>query len=397
MLALYRSGRQTEALESYRDFRRTLSADLGLEPGPELQRLERSILRHDDSLDLPASPEEAALPAPRQSRVFLAVAAGVALAALAAALAWVLLARGDEPAEAAPVVETAASRTLAAIPVPLPACCGFGFGSVWAAGHHDSTVHRIDPETNSVIRRLHGVGYQAHIPVVAAGSVWVSSAADPLTRIDPVTGRVVARIPVSVSPLAFGFLTIWGTTLDHRLVQVDLKTNRVTWSLRLAPGSNSWLDELAIGYGSIWVAVADQGTLLRIDPSTRRIVARIGGFAQDDSGMPIAVGEGAVWALRVRKGENVLFRVDPRTNRIVARIRVGPPVASPPTGTVAVGGGYVWTGNSDASVSKVDPARNTLVATYRLESQPQNLSFGLGSLWVDSYDASRVWRIDPQP
>jgi hypothetical protein len=32
-----------------------------------------------------------------------------------------------------------------------------------------------------------------------------------------------------------------------------------------------------------------------------------------------------------------------------------------------------------------------------LNSQPQNLSFGFGSLWVDSYDASQVWRIDPPP
>jgi streptogramin lyase len=113
--------------------------------------------------------------------------------------------------------------------------------------------------------------------------------------------------------------------------------------------------------------------------------------------MPIALGEGAVWALRVHRGRDILFRIDPDSNRIVARIPVGPPTASPPTGTVTVGDGFVWTGNSDASVSKVDPETNTLVATYRLNSQPQNLSFGFGSLWVDSYDASQVWRIDPRP
>jgi len=279
----------------------------------------------------------------------------------------------------------------------LPACCGFGFGSLWAAGHHDLTVHRIDPGTNVVVRRIRGVGYQAQIPLVAAGSLWVASAAGPVMRIDPVTGRIVARIPIRVAPIAFGFLTVWGTTLDHRLVRINLGTNRVVWSLKLARGSNSWVDELAIGYGSVWVAVADEGTLLRIDPTTRRIVARIGGFGRDDSGMPIAVGEGAVWALRVRKGRDVLFRVDPGSSQVVARIPVGPPAAAPPTGTVTVGDGFVWTGNSDASVSKIDPEKNAVVATYRLNSQPQNLSFGFGSLWVDSYDASQVWRIDPRP
>ena len=51
MLALYRSGRQAEALEVYQDFRRTLSEELGLEPGPGLQQLELAILNRDPGLD----------------------------------------------------------------------------------------------------------------------------------------------------------------------------------------------------------------------------------------------------------------------------------------------------------------------------------------------------------
>ena len=54
MLALYRSGRQAEALQVYRDGRRLLADELGLEPGVELQRLERAILSQDTSLDAPA-------------------------------------------------------------------------------------------------------------------------------------------------------------------------------------------------------------------------------------------------------------------------------------------------------------------------------------------------------
>jgi len=50
MLALYRSGRQADALEAYRDGRRTLVAELGIEPSPELRELEASILRQDESL-----------------------------------------------------------------------------------------------------------------------------------------------------------------------------------------------------------------------------------------------------------------------------------------------------------------------------------------------------------
>ena len=52
MLALYRSGRQAEALRAYRRLRDSLANQLGIDPGPELRRLEERILRQDPSLDL---------------------------------------------------------------------------------------------------------------------------------------------------------------------------------------------------------------------------------------------------------------------------------------------------------------------------------------------------------
>jgi len=61
MLALYRSGRQAEALAAYRNARRTFIDELGIEPALILQNLEKAILRHDPSLDLPQ------LPAPNRS------------------------------------------------------------------------------------------------------------------------------------------------------------------------------------------------------------------------------------------------------------------------------------------------------------------------------------------
>jgi tetratricopeptide (TPR) repeat protein len=56
MLALYRCGRQAEALEVYRSTWRLLSDELGIQPGPELRRLEQAILCEDPSLDLAAQP-----------------------------------------------------------------------------------------------------------------------------------------------------------------------------------------------------------------------------------------------------------------------------------------------------------------------------------------------------
>jgi DNA-binding SARP family transcriptional activator len=59
MLALYRSGRQAEALASYREGRHLLVEQLGIEPSPALQELERAILRHDAALDQPEAGPDA--------------------------------------------------------------------------------------------------------------------------------------------------------------------------------------------------------------------------------------------------------------------------------------------------------------------------------------------------
>ena len=68
MLALYRAGRQTEALQVFGEARMHLSDELGIEPGPALKRMEQRILRQDPGLDLPASTGHAAAGVPTRPR-----------------------------------------------------------------------------------------------------------------------------------------------------------------------------------------------------------------------------------------------------------------------------------------------------------------------------------------
>ena len=64
MLALYRAGRQAEALDAYRAGRKVLVEELGLEPGSPLRELQAAILRHDPALADPAGRRRRNLPAP---------------------------------------------------------------------------------------------------------------------------------------------------------------------------------------------------------------------------------------------------------------------------------------------------------------------------------------------
>lgn len=95
MLALYRSGRQADALEEYRRTRETLVDQLGIEPGEELQELQRAILRHDPELEarrpaMAPSPE----PSVPRSRLRWALAAAGAIALLAGVVVALAFGRG---------------------------------------------------------------------------------------------------------------------------------------------------------------------------------------------------------------------------------------------------------------------------------------------------------------
>ena len=94
MLALYRAGRQAEALRVYGDTRKRLVDELGIEPGQGLKDLEQEILRQDSSLDVPRSAV-----ASRRRRMALGALA-LTLAGVAAAAAVLITQGGAESAQA---------------------------------------------------------------------------------------------------------------------------------------------------------------------------------------------------------------------------------------------------------------------------------------------------------
>lgn len=104
MLALYRSGRQAEALDVFREGRRSLDEELGLEPGPALRELEAAILRQDPDLVVPATASTPSIVAVPEHAEGLG-----ALASLAASLAERPRRRDVVLAQIVPPVDLAAA------------------------------------------------------------------------------------------------------------------------------------------------------------------------------------------------------------------------------------------------------------------------------------------------
>lgn len=80
MVALYRSGRQADALAGYQAHRRALDAELGIEPSPSLKELERRILLHDSGLDVPAPPATGPAEVVRNARSVTSEGSGAEIA-----------------------------------------------------------------------------------------------------------------------------------------------------------------------------------------------------------------------------------------------------------------------------------------------------------------------------
>ncbi len=383
MLALYRSGRQADALQVYRDARRRLVAELGLEPGNDLQQLEHGILKQDPVLDPPQG-----LPAPQASRsrllrggLLLAVGSALGLAALAA-LAVNLAAGGAAALVAGPntvvVIDPATNAVAAEVPVgSAPEGIALDARAIWVANTSDHTLSEIDVRSRTVVRTLAPGGT---IDGVAGGNgqLWAFDTADQgyASRLDPEFGTVMSKVklsrfwgtfPASGTAVAVGGGSAWFADNAAAVVQVARDGSIVsTTDVGNQPSG------VAVGANSTWVADSMSDTVSRIEPDGD-VLATIN-VGRGASG--ITVGGGAVWVADTL--DNTLVRIDPGTDSVITTI----PVGAAPRGVVW-GNGSIWVANSgDGTVSRIDPTTNRVDATIRVEQSPQQLAFADHAVWV---------------
>jgi DNA-binding SARP family transcriptional activator len=398
MLALYRSGRQADALQLYREGRRVLDEELGLEPGPPLQELERRILRQDPALappDVPlgtpgatlepqARPPVAAIER-RWRRRPLLVGAVAGVVAAAAAIPLLALGRGDGQFDLSPTdslirIDAARSAAIAGVEVPgRPSAVTVCAGSVLVAGR-DGTVSEIDPMTSTVYPiRLGG----APVGISHVGNLAAVVAGPPrgtVTLIDATFAginwvRSLPGAPSAPPASASDGTSFWIANPNaHELEKLEPAYGRILARIPLPrlDGPRAAYAGVAAADGLVWVTGNDaEHTVWRVDPATRRVTAIRLPFAPGR----VAAGAGGAWVVARHRDEVV--RVDPHTSRLKT-IRVG----NGPRG-IAVGAGSVWVANElDGTISRIDPERLMLDKTIHVGGGPIDVAVGLGAVWA---------------
>ncbi len=370
MLALYQSSRQADALAVYRDARRALTDELGLEPDEELRSLEQRILAHDPTLrPTPVMPESAGehVGGRRRRRLPRAFLAGVALLAAAAMLATLLALAGDDPppklvvpANAIAVVDPEQGAVVAVIPVGRrPETVVAGAGAVWVGNVGDRTLSRIDPETFRVTKTV-GLGFEPTDLAADAERVWVAGGYDhALWRVDrDGLARVKIRFVERVGPLP--------------------------------PGFERGRAGVTVGRGSVWLSHGDEVT--EFDPDTgviRRTVAAGGRWHRE-----IALADRRVWVgVNNSAGPGLMQGVE--SIDLAADHRVDHTKLISNASEIHFASRSLWVAIRVAgAVWELDPVTGLLQRTIPVGNDPEGLVFHDDSLWITNELDATVRRVD---
>ena len=361
MLALYRSGRQADALAALARARALLAGELGVEPGQELRELQRAILLQAPELESPSGgtagravrPAATARAAARPTGVAAGppvqdpanrrrswgwrwVAAAVAVGLAAAVIVPVLLttrpAHGDVLADGVGEVTAAGGVTRSlALPDP-PGAAAAADGSLWVTSPDGDVVYRINPVTTSLVQTI-PVGSDPSAITATGPDLWVANTlSGTVSRISAATDEVVQTIDAGIEPTG-----------------------------------------IASGGGSVWVADASASTLSALSPVSGKLTATT---PLPSAPFGVAFGAGSVWV--TSPASNSVIRVDPRSGQQGQQI----PVSAGPT-AVMFGLGSVWVANGlDSTVSRVDPRSDTVTATIPAGDGPDALAVAGHSVWA---------------
>src|SRR5688572_14548675 len=361
MVALYRSGRQADALEVYREGRRLLDQELGLQPGDELRQLERAILEQDPALAPSSATEQK--------------------------LASNLLARSEAvavPPDSVALVDHEEARVVGYVRVGRrPVAVAVGHGSVWVTNADDGTVSRIDPGRREVIRTI-GIGAPAIDLAVGPDAVWVANGSEgTVSRIDPSADAVVETIDLRGSSELVWNPTyavdahddsVWIAAGPHHVLRIDPTTNEPSAIIDVGHVPVG----VALGEDAVWVVTTAERAL-RIEPHTNTATTEV------PIGHPVALTTGpqAVW---VSDSRGQVWRINPDTGTATQTTPVGRGLV----GLCATDGAVFAANNFDGTVVQIDPQDGRVVGLVPVGHAPTDVASWDGTVWVSIQSESAM-------
>lgn len=349
MIALYRTGRQTDALSVYRATRQRLVEELGVEPGRPLRDLESAILRQDRELDLATNHGGPA--GRRGGRRRYVVTAAVVVAAAVVTISLLQLSAGASSAAvhvragSVVVLDERLGRLVAAQTIGDAPTALAKVGSLLAvADPEDRTLELVNPRTLAITRSV-GLPDSARSIAVTGSVVWIGYA---------YTGRVG-----------------W----------YDVRTGFLSEELRPTPDAQG-LVAIAPTPTRIWVSIRDGG-LVSLSPMSLRVLSASGAGPFTS----LAVAGGSLWGIGFSSGD--VSRIDLRTGR--------PQGTTPLSGeaqAITADARAVWvTTSSPARVYRLDAATSQASWYIPLGADPGPIVIGRHAIWVAS--GQMLLRIDP--
>jgi len=418
--ALYRSGRQSDALAAYRELRKRLGEELGIEPSTRLQELHQAVLNQAAALDWQGpgtrettvtsrapdeggkkGPDPPERPAPRpptaeqtdeppppflgRRQVRPATVAVVVLLAAALAIAiilpWVGQGPPSLPANSVGSINPDGTLGVSARVGQSPDGLAFGASSLWAANLTDGTVSRIDPSTRAV--QTFTVGARPISLTVSGHDAWVANfGGDSVSRVNTVSNRVVGdpvRVGARPVEIVSGKLGVWvANSGDGTIQPIDPATGQAGRPIEVGGGP----DCIAMDDTSVWVCDYLDGTVselysVRRSDGTR--VLRLGRSVTVGGGPgAIALTPTDVWA--ASRLSQTVTRINRATLKTV-RIPVGDGPHS-----LLVADRAVWVSNEyDGTVAQIDPISDKVANLSHVGASPRGMTVdATGRVWVAS-------------
>jgi Protein kinase domain len=325
---------------------------------------------------------------PARRRLHRRLAAVVAAAAVAVAGLVVVLALAPGGKD-----ETAAGKVLAPLAIGKPTVDAFATGrTVWFASQADGTLLRVDAASGKRAGAPVPVSEGPYRLAGAGTSLWtISGSAPKAAGIDVTAADPKARtvdLPSDPYDVAVGEGRVWiianasGARRAGQLIAIDPASGHVSETRPSA----STLVGVATGHGAVWVLEENGTVLRRISPRALNTVADI---PVGTGSSAVVADTAAVWV--ANPGAGRLLRIDPSSNRILARIAVP---ASNSVSLAAGGGAIWWIAKDGGTASRIDVERNRAVGSpLRLGGPAGGAAVSGRTLWVAMPSGSSVARI----